>query len=220
MMAGWHRTPAVVLGRCLTALAHNALGRALFAGHAYSGDLARLVFLDPDAREFSPDWEQVAATTVGGLRSAAGTDTDDPQLVRTVGELSLKSAELRHLWDRHDIRQETHEAKCFRHSGGAGGSATATATGIPLAVTLTGGNRNDGLSHPRMPSHLLATPQRVAGVADQVYDVGYPPPPSANDQMRTSFVVGDRIALEATQLPFLEDHFVRALLWLVEKGRY
>ncbi|MEU5299384.1 helix-turn-helix transcriptional regulator [Streptomyces noursei] len=115
MMAGWHRTPAVVLGRCLTVLAHNALGRALFAGHAYSGDLVRLVFLDPDAREFYPDWEQVAANTVGGLRSAAGTDTDDPQLVRTVGELSLKSPEFRRLWARHDIRQKTRETKRFRH---------------------------------------------------------------------------------------------------------
>src|SRR3954470_3554221 len=27
MMEGWHRTPAVVLGRCLTVLAHNTLGR-------------------------------------------------------------------------------------------------------------------------------------------------------------------------------------------------
>ncbi|MFF0629456.1 helix-turn-helix transcriptional regulator [Streptomyces sp. NPDC004296] len=115
MMAGWHRTPAVVLGRCLTVLAHNALGRALFAGHAYSGDLVRLVFLDPDARTFYPDWERVAANTVGGLRSAAGTDTDDPQLVSTVGELSLKSMEFGRLWARHDIRQKTHETKRFRH---------------------------------------------------------------------------------------------------------
>ncbi|WP_257004490.1 helix-turn-helix transcriptional regulator [Streptomyces sp. SA15] len=55
MMEGWHRTPAVILDHCLTVLAHNALGRALFAGHTHSGDLPRLVFLDPDAREFYPE---------------------------------------------------------------------------------------------------------------------------------------------------------------------
>ncbi|GAA2253625.1 transcriptional regulator [Streptomyces ruber] len=115
MMEDWHRTPAVVLGRRLTVLAHNSLGRALFAGHTYSGDLVRLVFLDPDAREFYPDWERVAANTVGGLRSAAGTGQDDPELVRTVGELSLKSPDFRRLWARHDIRQKTHETKRFRH---------------------------------------------------------------------------------------------------------
>lgn len=115
MMEGWHRTPAVVLGRRLTVLAHNSLGRALFAGHTYSDDLVRLVFLDPDARAFYPDWERVAVNTVAGLRSAAGTDHDDPRLVQTIGELSLNSPEFCRLWARHDIRQKTHEMKRFRH---------------------------------------------------------------------------------------------------------
>ncbi|MFC4867705.1 helix-turn-helix transcriptional regulator [Streptomonospora arabica] len=115
MMAAWPQTPALVLGRRLTVLAHNALGGALFDGHAYSRDLVRLVFLDPDAREFYPDWEQVAANTVGGLRAAVGTDRDDPELVETVGELSLHSAEFRRLWARHDIRQKSHDTKRFRH---------------------------------------------------------------------------------------------------------
>src|SRR3954470_14251083 len=39
MMNDWHRTPAVILGRCLNVLAHNSLGEALFGGHTYSGDL-------------------------------------------------------------------------------------------------------------------------------------------------------------------------------------
>jgi transcriptional regulator with XRE-family HTH domain len=105
LMDGWPGTPAVVLGRCLTVLAHNALGKALFDGHTHRGDLVRLVFLDPDAREFYPDWERVAVNTVGGLRAAAGLDPDDPRLIETVGELSVKSAEFRRLWARHDIRR-------------------------------------------------------------------------------------------------------------------
>ncbi|MEU5262061.1 helix-turn-helix transcriptional regulator [Amycolatopsis sp. NPDC021455] len=115
LMDGWPDTPALVLGRCLEVLAHNALGAALFGGHTHSGDLVRLVFLDPDAREFYPDWERVAVNTVGGLRAAAGLDPDDPRLIETVGELSVKSADFRRLWARHDIRQKTHETKRFRH---------------------------------------------------------------------------------------------------------
>lgn len=115
LMAGWPATPAVVLGRCLTVLAHNALGRALFDGHTHSGDLVRLVFLDPDARAFYLDWDRVAANTVGGLRAAAGIDPDDPRLIETVGELSVKSEAFRKLWARHDIRQKTHETKRFHH---------------------------------------------------------------------------------------------------------
>ncbi|GAA3569685.1 helix-turn-helix transcriptional regulator [Amycolatopsis ultiminotia] len=115
LLDAWPDTPAVVLGRCMTVLAANLLGQALFAGHTHSADLLRLVFLDPHARDFYPDWDQVALNTVGGLRSAAGTDLDDPLLIETVGELSLKSADFRRLWARHDIRQKTHETKRFRH---------------------------------------------------------------------------------------------------------
>ena len=115
LLDGRPATPALVLGRCFDVLAHNALGKALFDGHSHSGDLVRLVFLDPDAREFYPEWERVAVNTVGGLRAAAGIDPDDPQLIDTVGELSVKSADFRRLWARHDIRQKTHETKRFRH---------------------------------------------------------------------------------------------------------
>jgi transcriptional regulator with XRE-family HTH domain len=115
LLDGWPGAPAVVLGRCLTVLAHNPLGQALFDGHTHSGDLVRLVFLDPDAREFYPDWERVAVNTVGGLRAAAGIDPDDPRLIETVGELSVKSEAFRRLWARHDVRQKTHETKRFHH---------------------------------------------------------------------------------------------------------
>ena len=115
MLDNWPNTPAVILDRCMKVRAHNLLGEALFAGHTYSGDLMRLVFLDPDARDFYPDWDRVAVNTVAGLREAAGADHDDPQLIEVVGELSLKSAVFRRLWARHDIRQKRHETKRFHH---------------------------------------------------------------------------------------------------------
>ncbi|GHF21183.1 transcriptional regulator [Streptomyces spiralis] len=115
MMAAWPQTPAVVLDRCLRVLAANALGKALFDGHTYRDDLLRLVFLDLDAPEFYPNWDRVAANTVGGLRAAVGTDYDDPHLIETVDELSFKSESFRRLWARHDIRQKTQETKRLRH---------------------------------------------------------------------------------------------------------
>ncbi|MEE4419173.1 helix-turn-helix transcriptional regulator [Streptomyces bugieae] len=115
MMAAWPHTPAVVLDHCLTVLAANSLGEALFDGHTYSGDLVRLVFLDPDARDFYPDWDRVAANTVAGLRAAVDTEYDDPRLIEVVGELSVRSETFRRLWARHDIRRKTHETKRFHH---------------------------------------------------------------------------------------------------------
>ncbi|RKS08678.1 helix-turn-helix protein [Nocardiopsis sp. Huas11] len=115
MMAGWHRTPALILGRRLNVLAHNALGAALFDGHTHSRDLLRLVFLDPSAREFYPDWEQIAAGTVAALRAGAAEEADDPRFAATVGELCLKSEEFARLWARHDVRHKTHASKRFHH---------------------------------------------------------------------------------------------------------
>jgi hypothetical protein len=74
-----------------------------------------MVFLDPDAREFYPEWERAAANTVAWLRAAIGLDRDDPALIELVGELSAKSDPFRRLWARHDIRQKTHEVKRFHH---------------------------------------------------------------------------------------------------------
>ncbi|ATE53996.1 helix-turn-helix transcriptional regulator [Actinosynnema pretiosum] len=116
MLESWPDTPALVLNERFAVLGHNALGRALFAGHEHSDDLVRLVFLDPDASTFYPDWEKIALNTVAGLRASAdASGRHDAELVDLVGELSLKSAAFRRLWARHDVRRKSTERKRFNH---------------------------------------------------------------------------------------------------------
>ncbi|MEU4013334.1 helix-turn-helix transcriptional regulator [Streptomyces pseudogriseolus] len=117
LMDGWHHTPALVLDRRLDVLACNRLGRALFAGMLDQGEtnLVRFTFLSPDARDFYPEWERVARSTLAALRAGGGDLTDDPELTELVGELSLKSQEFRGLWARHDVRGKAHEAKSLHH---------------------------------------------------------------------------------------------------------
>ncbi|MFD6563367.1 helix-turn-helix transcriptional regulator [Micromonospora profundi] len=114
---GWLHTPALIIDRRMDMLAGNRLGRALFA-KAFEDDepnLVRFVFLSPAARSFYPHWEQVAQSSLGALRAAAGDLLNDARLTDLVGELSLKSPEFRQLWARHDVRGKTHEAKVFHH---------------------------------------------------------------------------------------------------------
>ncbi|GAA3359287.1 helix-turn-helix transcriptional regulator [Saccharopolyspora gregorii] len=115
LLESWPGTPAVVLDRYYTVLADNELGAALYGGHPHSGDLVRMLFLDPDAHRFFLDWERVAENTVAGLHAAAGLDREDPRLVELVGELSLHSPEFVRLWARHDVRRKAHESKRFFH---------------------------------------------------------------------------------------------------------
>ena len=111
----WSSTPAIVLDDLTTVVGANQLGRAIYAGHEHSDCLARLVFLDEDARTLFADWDSVAEATVASLRAAGGTDPDDPALIALVGELSLHSDEFRTLWAKAHVRVKTRGSVDLRH---------------------------------------------------------------------------------------------------------
>ena len=115
LMEAWPQTPAVILGRHMDVLVSNPLATALHGGWESSNNMVRLVFLDPEARERYPDWEEVASNTVAVLRGMVGPDLDDPRLTDLIGELSLKSEDFRRLWARHDVSEKTHGRKRFVH---------------------------------------------------------------------------------------------------------
>ncbi|QIY99515.1 helix-turn-helix transcriptional regulator [Streptomyces sp. S1D4-11] len=112
----WSDTPAFVLGHALDVLARNRLAGALYADFTPTDNLLRMTFLDPAAHHFYRDWDRAAESSVATLRRAAGIDPEDPRLRELVGELSMKSADFRVLWARHDVRGKTREAKLFHHA--------------------------------------------------------------------------------------------------------
>ncbi len=88
----------------------------VFAGTpAVPANLARFQFLDPAAREFYPNFEDSARTTVELLRTEAGRDPFNPSLTGLVGELSTRSEEFRALWAAHNVRLHRSGVKHFRH---------------------------------------------------------------------------------------------------------
>ncbi|MGW7685622.1 helix-turn-helix transcriptional regulator [Kribbella sp. NPDC054772] len=111
--------PAFVLGHRMDVLAWNDLAAALIGDF---GSLApkqrnvpRMVFLDPAAHDFYPNWEAVAAESVDYLRMYAGRYPDDPELAELVGELSIHSEEFRERWARHDVKDKSFGAKVLHH---------------------------------------------------------------------------------------------------------
>jgi len=78
-------------------------------------NVARFVFLDPQAHEFFPDWEQVAREAAALLRSLAGENPFDAGLTHLVGELSTRSDHFRTLWAAHDVRLHRTGTKRFHH---------------------------------------------------------------------------------------------------------
>ena len=112
-------TPAFVRNGRLDVLAINPLGRALYSpvfdDPARPANLARFCFLDPASREFYPDWDDVAQTTVALLRTEAGRDPYNRELTDLVGEFATRSEEFGALWAAHDVRLHQTGTKHFQH---------------------------------------------------------------------------------------------------------
>ncbi|GIF44188.1 helix-turn-helix transcriptional regulator [Actinoplanes xinjiangensis] len=112
-------TPAVVLGRHLDLLDWNAAAEALLGdpGGYPPERLNMLLLMFDDVRTVDrtcPDWERQALDYIGMMRAAVATDPTHPRATAIVGELSIRSAEFRRLWARHDVRVRVSGRKTFR----------------------------------------------------------------------------------------------------------
>jgi transcriptional regulator with XRE-family HTH domain len=113
------QAPAIVSSVHGDYLAANAIGRALYAPVLDSpeqpANSARFTFLDPAARDFYPDWDQLASELVASLRSRAGANPYDRTLQDLIGELSTRSDEFRLRWAAHNVRFHQTGTKRLHH---------------------------------------------------------------------------------------------------------
>jgi len=100
-------------------LAANRLARALYApvlaDPRRPANNARFIYLDPAAREFFADWERAADDIAAMLRSEAGSNPHDKQLIELIGELSTRSQEFRSRWAAHNVRFHRTGHKRIHH---------------------------------------------------------------------------------------------------------
>jgi transcriptional regulator with XRE-family HTH domain len=115
--------PAFVRNARFDVVASNPLGRALYSPVFDSPlftqrgpvNTARFCFLDPAAREYWPQWEEVADDSVSYLRHASGRAPHDKALTDLVGELSTRSDAFATRWARHDVKLHRSGLKRLRH---------------------------------------------------------------------------------------------------------
>jgi transcriptional regulator with XRE-family HTH domain len=100
-------------------VAANALGRALYApilaDPVRPANSALFVFLNPEARSFYPDWDQVSNDIVAILRSYAGQHPHDKSLRDLIGELATRSDDFRTRWTAHNVRFHRTGMKRLHH---------------------------------------------------------------------------------------------------------
>ena len=100
-------------------LAANRMARALYAPLLADPrrpvNNARFIYLDPAARDFFTDWERAADDIAAMLRSEAGHNPHDKQLIELIGELSTRSEDFRTRWAAHNVRFHRTGHKRLRH---------------------------------------------------------------------------------------------------------
>ncbi|MET7696491.1 helix-turn-helix transcriptional regulator [Streptomyces sp. NPDC005485] len=130
--------PVFVLGRTLDVLACNPSALGLFAGldaqPASDRNIARYVFLHPDAPDVLDDWDEQARACVARLRVLAGTDPDARDLTALVDALLAKSPDFADLWSRYDVKPHVQGIKTFHHPDV--GDLSLCIESMPLDETL------------------------------------------------------------------------------------
>jgi hypothetical protein len=100
-------------------LAANRMARALYApvlaDPRRPANNARFIYLDPAAHEFFTDWERAADDIAAMLRSEAGRNPHDKQLIELIGELSTRSEDFRTRWAAHNVRFHRTGHKKLHH---------------------------------------------------------------------------------------------------------
>jgi transcriptional regulator with XRE-family HTH domain len=100
-------------------LAANRIARALYApvlaDPRRPANTARFVYLDPAAHDFFADWERAADDIAAMLRSEAGSNPRDKQLIELIGELSTRSEDFRVRWAAHNVRFHRTGRKRIQH---------------------------------------------------------------------------------------------------------
>ncbi|MEU8148835.1 helix-turn-helix domain-containing protein [Nonomuraea sp. NPDC048901] len=111
--------PVFVFSRTLDVLTCTPSGLRLFAGldaqPPQTRNIARYVFLHPQAPHVLDDWDEQARACVGRLRVLASTDLTAPGLTGLVEELLVKSREFADLWSRYDVKPHAQGVKTFHH---------------------------------------------------------------------------------------------------------
>ncbi len=97
-MDSWPQTPAYAQGPSGRVVAANRLAVLLCPLFAVGHNPLRAVFLEPEMRSLYPQWDDMTAKAVSGLRAMIDVDEVDPELLETIGELTVGSERFSTLW--------------------------------------------------------------------------------------------------------------------------
>lgn len=115
LMQAWTLGPAYIVNRRCDVLAENRQAQLLFGQFKITGNILRLLFLDPEAKTSWVNWESYAKTAVATIRRIMGVDIDQPDMAEIIHELSDGSSDFVRMWRNHDVAVSEAKVKRLRH---------------------------------------------------------------------------------------------------------
>jgi transcriptional regulator with XRE-family HTH domain len=115
LMQTWTLGPAYIVNHRCDVLAENPQASLLFDQFKTTGNILRLLFLDPAAKTVWVNWESYAKTAIATLHRIMGADIDQPDVAEIIQELSEKSTDFVRMWKSHDVGVSGGKIKRLRH---------------------------------------------------------------------------------------------------------
>jgi transcriptional regulator with XRE-family HTH domain len=115
-MAAFPQAAAYVTNPAFRVLIANPAATALITPlQGQDPNVLAALFLDPVARDFYVNWDEVAKASVSALRLSQGSAPADPEVGSLIARLHRDSAGFRQLWDDHAVAGLTATQKTIRH---------------------------------------------------------------------------------------------------------
>lgn len=117
MMDGFSRAAAYVTNAAFRVLAANPIATALIAPVQRDGNVLANIFLDPIARQYYVNWDDVSRAAVSALRLAGSFVPPHAEVGALVALLYRDSEPFRDLWDDQSVAGLTMTQKMIHHPG-------------------------------------------------------------------------------------------------------
>ncbi|MFD5795467.1 helix-turn-helix domain-containing protein [Streptomyces diastatochromogenes] len=111
----WLPNPAYIADRVWNVVVANSAARELMALDCGSGNVMEDFFLNAQARNRYPHWDQDAATLVARFRAHAANHPGDPLLAAAVDRLLSRSKQFSALWNAQEVQEDSCGIDLLEH---------------------------------------------------------------------------------------------------------
>jgi len=115
LLESFPNAAAYVVNPAFRVIAANDIATALIEPAQHDSQIMQYMFLDPTARTYFIEWEEVAKAAVSAIRLAAGYSPPHPEVAALVRRLYVRSSEFAAMWDDREVQGLSTVRKLVRH---------------------------------------------------------------------------------------------------------